>query len=419
MPGGARIVGAFAVALILGRQAPADEPASALPAARRASLQDRNAAARERMVREDIAASGITDARVLESMRLTPRHEFVPAAQRPLAYFDMSLPIGQRQTISGPFVVAYMTEKLEPRPTDRVLEIGTGSGYQAAVLSPLVGMVYSIEIHESLGRRAAVALRRLGYDNVVTRIGDGFAGWPEKAPFDKVIVTCSPEDVPQPLVEQLAEGGLMIIPVGERYEQTLVLLRKTAGSLVRTELVPSLFVPMTGRAEETREAQPDGSRPQLANPGFEDCLPDGLTPTAWYYGRQESLITADDSPEGSRHLLLENREPGRPAHIFQGFPVDGRQVGRLAISLDLQLRELGPGQLPGEQPGVAVRFFDRARNRSVRAVIGPWTGSVEWQRVSGTVPVPGWAREGIIQLGLMGATGRMEIDRVEIEPMQR
>lgn len=119
---------------------------------------DRYAAARERMVREDIAASGVTDARVLESMRLTLRHEFVPTAQRPLAYFDMSLPIGQRQTISGPFVVAYMTEQLEPQPTDRVLEIGTGSGYQAAVLSPLVGMVYSIEIEETLGRRAAATL---------------------------------------------------------------------------------------------------------------------------------------------------------------------------------------------------------------------------------------------------------------------
>lgn len=413
----AMVVGA--VALMLGRPAAAAEPAAGLPAARRASLADRYAAARERMVREDIAASGVTDARVLESMRLTPRHEFVPAAQRPLAYFDMSLPIGQRQTISGPFVVAYMTEKLDPRPTDRVLEIGTGSGYQAAVLSPLVGMVYSIEIHEALGRRAAATLRRLGYDNVVTRIGDGFAGWPEKAPFDKVIVTCSPEAVPQPLVDQLVEGGLMIIPVGERYEQTLVLLRKTAGGLARTELVPSLFVPMTGRAEEAREAQPDGSRPRLANPGFEDCLPDGTTPTAWYYGRQESLVETGDSPEGRRHLRLENREPGRPAHIFQGFPVDGRQIGRLAISLDLRLRELGPGQLPAERPGVAVRFFDQARNRSSRAVIGPWTGSLDWQRVGAAVPVPVWAREGIIQLGLMGATGTMEVDQIEIEPTPR
>ncbi|MFM7035876.1 MAG: protein-L-isoaspartate O-methyltransferase family protein, partial [Planctomycetia bacterium] len=149
-----------------------------------AAQTDSYAPARERMVRDDIAAGGVTDPRVLESMRLTPRHEFVPMSQRAMAYFDMSLPIGESQTISGPFVVASMTEKLEPKPTDRVLEIGTGSGYQAAVLSPLVGTVYSIEIHRELGERAAKTLKRLGYRNVVTKIGDGFAGWPEHAPFD-------------------------------------------------------------------------------------------------------------------------------------------------------------------------------------------------------------------------------------------
>jgi protein-L-isoaspartate(D-aspartate) O-methyltransferase len=178
------------------------------------------------MVREDIAESGITDVRVLESMRMTPRHEFVSTTQRPLAYFDMSLPIGERQTISGPFVVAYMTEQLDPKPTDRVLEVGTGSGYQAAILSPLVGTVYSIEIHETLGRRARATLQRLGYTNVVTKIGDGFVGWEEKGPFDKIIVTCSPEKIPLPLINQLVENGIMIIPVGQRYEQTLVRLRK-------------------------------------------------------------------------------------------------------------------------------------------------------------------------------------------------
>ena len=161
--------------------AAARQPQPSAP--RRNFSADRYANARERMVREDIAASGVTDTRVLESMRLTPRHEFVAASQRPLAYFDMSLPIGERQTISGPFVVAYMTEQLDPKPTDRVLEIGTGSGYQAAVLSPLVGTVYSIEIHQALGRRARATLRRLGYTNVVTKIGDGFMGLGREGPF--------------------------------------------------------------------------------------------------------------------------------------------------------------------------------------------------------------------------------------------
>ena len=166
------------------------------PQADRGPTSDRFEAARERMVRDDISGGGVTDARVLASMRSTPRHEFVAGPQRPLAYFDMALPIGESQTISGPFVVAYMTEKLEPKPTDRVLEIGTGSGYQAAVLAPLVGTVYSIEINKPLGERAARTLTRLGYRNVITKIGDGFLGWPEHAPFDKIIVTCSPEDPP-------------------------------------------------------------------------------------------------------------------------------------------------------------------------------------------------------------------------------
>lgn len=140
-----------------------------------------------------------------------------------------------------------MTEKLETKPTDTVLEIGTGSGYQAAVLSPLVKTVYSIEINKVLGRRAKLALDKLGYRNVITTIGDGFQGWKEHAPFDKIIVTCSPENVPTPLVAQLAEGGRMIIPVGERYDQTLLLLVKRNGTLVEESLCPSLFVPMTGR----------------------------------------------------------------------------------------------------------------------------------------------------------------------------
>jgi protein-L-isoaspartate(D-aspartate) O-methyltransferase len=330
------------------------------------------------MVREDIAASGVTNTRVLESMRLTPRHEFVAAAQRPLAYYDMSLPIGDRQTISGPFVVAYMTEQLDPKPTDRVLEIGTGSGYQAAVLSPLVGTVYSIEIHEALGRRARSTLRRLGYTNVVTKIGDGFMGWEEKGPFDKIIVTCSPEEIPLPLIDQLVEDGIMIIPVGERYEQTLVRLQKRAGELERTDLVPSLFVPMTGEAEERRAVLPNGVKPRLANSSFEECLPDSETPTAWYYGRQEALLENDNSPDGRRHLLLKNSEPGRPAHIFQGFPIDGLSVRELKISYQVRVAGLGSGRIPAEKPGVAIRFFDERRARSTRLVAPLRILNSEW-----------------------------------------
>jgi protein-L-isoaspartate(D-aspartate) O-methyltransferase len=380
---------------------------------------DQFEAARERMVREDIAGGGVSDARVLESMRITPRHEFVAAQQRPLAYFDMALSIGESQTISGPFVVAYMTEKLEPKPTDRVLEIGTGCGYQAAVLSPLVQTVYSVEINATLGERAARTLARLGYRNIITKVGDGFLGWPEHAPFDKIIVTCSPEEIPKPLVEQLAEGGRMIIPVGERYDQTLVLLTKRGGEMVRESLVPSLFVPMTGAAEQSRRVQPDGTRPAIENGGFEDRLPDSSVPTAWYYGRQMEVVEADDAVDGRRYLRLENSEPGRPAQIFQGFPVDGRAVARLAISAQLRAEGIRVGLSADAQPAIAVRFFDEQRSRSAAAQIGPWRGTFPWKEASGSLTVPSWAREAILQVGMLGATGRFEVDSVRIEPVFR
>ena len=170
--------------------------------------------AREQMVVEEIEAAGVKDTRVLDSMRVTPRHEFVLTKWKGQAYFDAALPIGDRQTISPPYVVAYMTEQIDPQPSDKVLEIGTGSGYQAAVLSPLVGEVYTIEIVERLARRAEQTLQRLDYENIQVRSGDGYQGWPEAAPFDKIIVTCSPDGIPQPLVDQLEYGGSMIIPVG-------------------------------------------------------------------------------------------------------------------------------------------------------------------------------------------------------------
>jgi protein-L-isoaspartate(D-aspartate) O-methyltransferase len=408
---------ACGLCLVMVVAAAAARMAVAQPPARQ--KLDPSEAARERMVRDDIAAGGVTDERVLAAMRATPRHEFVPGPQRNLAYFDMSLPIGEAQTISGPFVVAYMTEKLEPEPTDRVLEIGTGSGYQAAVLATLVRTVYSIEIQEKLGEKAAKTLARLGYKNVVTKIGDGFLGWPEHAPFDKIIVTCSPEDVPRPLVEQLAEGGRMVIPVGERYDQTLVLLAKREGRLEREALVPSLFVPMTGTAEQGRKVQPDASRPAIDNGGFETLLPDSTVPTAWYYGRQMELVEADDAPEGRRYLRLTNTDPGRPAQVFQGFPVDGRTVARLTVQAQLRAEGVRAGLASDEAPALVVKFFDEDRSRSARAFVGPWGGTFPWKEVQGTVPVPTWAREAILQVGMLGGTGQIEVDAVAIGGIAR
>jgi protein-L-isoaspartate(D-aspartate) O-methyltransferase len=209
------------------------------------------ALARQQMVTEQLVRAGrdITNARVLVAMGKVPRHEFVPESMRARAYEDHPLPIGHEQTISQPFIVAFMTERLEPKPTDRVLEIGTGSGYQAAVLAELVAQVYTIEIVEDLAKRAAADLKRLGYTNLNVRAGDGYKGWAEAAPFDAIIVTCAPERVPQPLIDQLKDGGRIIIPVGPLWNQELVLLRKRGGKLEQHAVLPVQFVPMTGQAQ--------------------------------------------------------------------------------------------------------------------------------------------------------------------------
>ena len=206
--------------------------------------------ARERMVQEQIALRGIHDPRVLEALRKVPRHRFVPPAIQPSAYNDSALPIGLGQTISQPYVVAFMTEALELKSQDRVLEIGTGSGYQAAVLSLLAREVYSMEIVERLGREAEARLKEMGYSNVRVRIGDGYRGWPEAAPFDAIIVTAAPLDVPPELVAQLRPGGRLVVPVG-RYVQDLIRLRRTAKGLERESLLPVRFVPMVPEGERS------------------------------------------------------------------------------------------------------------------------------------------------------------------------
>jgi protein-L-isoaspartate(D-aspartate) O-methyltransferase len=204
-------------------------------------------AERKQMVEEQLVAPGrdIKNQRVLDAMATVPRHEFVPKALERFAYVDGPVPIGYGKTISQPFIVAFMTEQLDPKPTDRVLEIGTGSGYQAAVLSRLVAEVYTIEIIEPLARRAEADLKRLGYNNVKVLAGDGYQGWPEHAPFDAIIVTCAPDHVPQPLVEQLRDGGRMVIPVGALENQQLYLLQKHDTKVEQQAILPVRFGPMT------------------------------------------------------------------------------------------------------------------------------------------------------------------------------
>ena len=203
------------------------------------------------MVESQLAERGIRNERVLEAMGRVPRHEFVPEDVRGRAYEDSPLPIGEGQTISQPYIVAYMTEAIDPKPGQRVLEVGTGSGYQAAVLAELVGEVYSIELLPKLAEAAKARLERLGYKNVHVKAGDGYLGWPDAGPFDAVVVTCGAKDVPKPLFEQLKPGGKMVIPVGPAGgEQSLLLVTKGPnGERRESELLPVRFVPLRRAGE--------------------------------------------------------------------------------------------------------------------------------------------------------------------------
>ena len=206
------------------------------------------------MVETQIVPRGVRDPRVLAAMREVPRHLFVPPSQSAHAYDDGPLPIGGNQTISQPYIVALMTELADIAPREKVLEIGTGSGYQSAVLSKLAGEVYSIEIVPELARQSAERLKKLGYGNVTVREGDGYRGWPEHAPFDAIIVTAAPDRIPQPLLDQLAPGGRMVIPVGSFFQELKVLSKEKNGKITEKDIIPVRFVPMTGEIEKTPPA---------------------------------------------------------------------------------------------------------------------------------------------------------------------
>ena len=205
--------------------------------------------AREKMVEEQIKRRGVTDKVVLEAMKKVERHLFVPEHLKNTAYTDSPLPIGYRQTISQPYIVAFMTQAIQPGPDDRILEIGTGSGYQAAVFAELVKEVYTIEIVEPLAENARLLLEKLGYKNIKVKYGNGYKGWREYSPFDVIVVTAAPSGIPEELINQLKIGGSMIVPIGE-YHQELYLIKKTETGLERKALLPVVFVPMVNSSDK-------------------------------------------------------------------------------------------------------------------------------------------------------------------------
>ena len=369
---------------------------------------------RAEMVEVAVKKAGVKDPRVLQSIAQTRRHEFVPRKMLDRAYLDAGVPIGFKQTISSPFIVAYMTETLDPQPTDRVLEIGTGSGYQAAILSPLVKEVYSIEIVRPLGLRAAKVLKKLKYKNVTTKIGDGYLGWEEHAPFDKIIVTCSPEDIPKPLVDQLKEGGMIIVPIGERHQQTLYQMVKKDGKMVQKALRPTLFVAMTGTAEDNRKVKPDPTNPVLLNGGFEEGLDDNGFVKGWYYQRQLEKIDTGNIPEGQSYIQFENRVPGQHAHLMQAIAIDGKQVPVVSFSAMMATANVIQGLYPQDMADVVLTFYDEGQKDVSTTYLGPLTGTSDWQLLSKQVRVPHSAKMAIVRVGLFGATGIAKFDDVRL-----
>ncbi len=365
------------------------------------------------MVSTVVEAEGIKNPLVLDAMRTVPRHEFVSGTLRGRAYEDTALPIGSKQTISPPYIVAYMTETIDPQPTDKVLEVGTGSGYQAAVLAQIVNEVYSVEIVSALAKSAAKRLEDLGYGNVHVRDGDGYLGWPEHAPFDKVIVTCSPEDIPQPLIDQLRDGGLMIIPKGERYQQSFYLLKKEDGKLKEQKLVPTLFVPMTGTSEQQRRIQPDANNPQLVNPDFEyDVNEDGKV-DGWHYQRQVSMWT-EQPMKGVHCLRFTNQEFGELSQALQGCAINGRTIGALDCAVWARLESVVPGPAATDQAAVVVHFYDSVRREVGTQIVTRWRGTSNWQQSRRRIGVPPATREMIVRIGLNGATGTLDIDDLQL-----
>ena len=374
---------------------------------------------RRKMVEQDLVGEGIKSEPVLEAMRTVPRHQFVRPTDRVKAYLDCALDIGFKQTISPPFVVAYMTEILDPQAEDRVLEIGTGSGYQAAVLSGLVKEVYSIEIVEPLGQRAAETLKNLKCFNVHTRVGDGFLGWAEFAPFNKIIVTCSPEDVPTPLVEQLAEGGKMIVPLGERYQQVFHLFEKQAGQLTRTKLLPTLFVPMTGKSEELREILPDATHPLIVNGGFEELSETEGYAKGWHHQRRTRLL--EDTPSsGKRYLRIENDVAGRSADIRQAWAVDGSKIAELTFTVASRAKNLRPDPAIKEFATAKLYCYDPKRLPLTPIVITQWRDDrPDWRTTTHTINIPPVAREAILQIGLCDGTGVLDLDNLALTVKKR
>ncbi len=396
------------------------------------------AAAHDKMVDEEIVAAGIKNPRVIAAMRATPRHEFVQATERPLAYYDMALPIGNSQTISPPYVVAYMTEQLDPQPDDKVLEIGTGSGFQAAVLSPLVKDVYTIEIVKPLGERAARTLKRLKYANVHTKIGDGFAGWAEHAPFDKIIVTCSPEKVPDG-TRGRAKRRRPPDRSGRRALSADAVLVQEGGRQTRLDGVAADAIcanDRLGRGRPRNQAGPGQparrqrqfrrARHQSATqeivPEPQAVLPskpaddEAPKPVGWHYQRQLELVEAKDAPDGQHYVRFANSDPGGPAAPCREWRSTAAKFTRLEFPYGFARHRRPRRPQRGRGAGFGSDLLRRKPGQVGHAWLGPWKGTFGWRRESEVIAVPPLAREAVLRIGLHGGVGEVSFDDIQVKP---
>lgn len=371
--------------------------------------------AREHMARVELPQGGIHNKDVLDAMAAVPRELFLPLKKRRLAYLNMALPIGEGQYTPPPFVIASLTEQLDPQPNDKILEVGTGCGYHSAVLSRLAAEVYTVEIFPELAKDARRTFKRLKYKNTHVKIGDGFEGWPEHAPYDRMLVKCSPESVPAPLIKQLKDGGRMVIPVGEHFQQTLYVFEKQRGKLVPVTLQPTLFVPMEGKAEFLRKRK-DPPVPQIVGGSFEKLLGQTRQPEGWFYLHQARVVDDRLAPAGQKALLFENAIPGQASMALQGFALDGRKVRVLQVDFAVKVEGVTRGQTLNQLPKLKVSFFDEKREPLEVRQVGGWFLSFDWTRDSARFAVPEQARSALLQIGLFGATGKCWFDDIRVKP---
>ncbi|MCE9528021.1 MAG: protein-L-isoaspartate O-methyltransferase [Planctomycetales bacterium] len=389
--------------------------ASQQPAAAQSGLREL-LEARRLMVQEEIANQGIENERLLEAMRDVPREQFVPLSRRNLAYLNVAIAYDDGQVILPPLVTAHLIEQLNPHKNDKVLVIGPGSGYSTALLSRMVREVFAVEIDPVIAKTAEETLARLKYTNVKVRVGDGFEGWKEHAPYQRIIVECSPDSVPKALVEQLAEGGILLVPIGDEFDQTMHLCKKENGKLTTLSLWPTLLLPMKGKAEELRSQSEMPRDPSILNGGFEELVPKTKdVPAHWAYVRQGRAIAGEFCPEGKNSLAFVNLTPGAAAMALQAFPVDGKKVSELSFACNVWGKDIRPGQNRQQLPRVEVRFFDEKRRLVGGDWMGGWNLTFDWLGKEHVFSVPRTAKFAVLRIGLCGATGEIRFDDLKLE----